>query len=262
MQTPTVQQVAPSPARRSTAARRRARSRAEYVARRIGTGFRDARLAQGLRQVDVALAAAISQPFYSRIERGLELGVSLLTLMACASALKVQLAAFVEALPGASLPRDIEHLRRQSLLVAIASRGGWLAAPEALLTNDGPRPRSIDVLLTRAERREAAVVEIWDLLLDGGDAMRVLDAKVLATQARLGPEWRVGGLLLLRRTSRNRTLVRGLAPLIVARFPASSGVWLRALATPGVPMPEGAGFAWTNVRGDRLVALRLPGSIP
>ena len=71
------------------------------------------------------MAAGITQPFYSRIERGLELGASLLTLMACASALNVQLAVFVEALPGASLPRDIEHLRRQSLLVGITAIGGW-----------------------------------------------------------------------------------------------------------------------------------------
>ena len=99
--------------------------------------------------MDVATAAGITQPFYSRIERGLELGVALLTLAACGAALNVQLAGFIEALPGANLPRDIEHLRRQSLLVAIAARGGWRASPEAALAHDGPRPRSIDVLLTR-----------------------------------------------------------------------------------------------------------------
>ncbi len=245
-------------ARRASAAERRARSRAEYVARRIGTAFREARLAQGLRQIDVAIAAGITQPFYSRIERGLELGVAFLTLMACASALNVQLAAFVEALPGASLPRDIEHLRRQSLLVTIAAGGSWHAAPEALLANDGPRPRSIDVLLTRTATREAAVVEIWDLMLDGGEAMRGLDAKVLATRARLGPDWHVQGLLLLRRTSRNRALIRDLAPLIAARFPAPSGAWLRALHDPAAPMPDEPGFAWTSVAGDHLIATRMP----
>jgi hypothetical protein len=205
----------------------------------------------------VAIAAGITQPFYSRIERGLELGVALLTLTACASALNVQLAAFTEALPGATLPRDIEHLRRQSLLVGIAARGGWHPDPEAALTNDGPRPRSIDVLMTRAARHETAVVEIWDLLPDGGVAMRGLDAKVLATRARLGPGWRVEGLLMLRRTSRNRGLVRELAPLIAARFPASSAAWLKAIESPGERLPDGMGFAWTSVGGERLVAARL-----
>jgi transcriptional regulator with XRE-family HTH domain len=218
--------------------------------------MRDARLAQGLRQVDVARAAGITQPFYSRIERGLEIGVTLLSLAACASALNVQLAAFVEALPGASLPRDIEHLRRQSLLIGIAAQGGWRGLPESILANDGPRPRSIDVLLTRDATREAAVVEIWDLVLDGGEAIRGLEAKVAATRQRLGPGWRVQGLLLLRRTARNRALVRELAPLIRARYPSSAG-WLRALRDPATPMPDAGGFAWTSVAGDSLIAARL-----
>ena len=180
-----------------------------------------------------------------------------MTLTSCAAALEVQLAAFIEAMPGASLPRDIEHLRRQSLVVAIAAGGGWTAAPESALERDGPRPLCIDVLLTRAARQEAAVVEVWDLLLDGGDAMRSLDAKVHATRDRLRPGWRVEGLLLLRRTSRNRGLVREIGPLIEARFPARSRAWLDALEGVGTPMPPASGFAWTSGAGDRLIAARL-----
>ena len=211
----------------------------------------------GLTQTDVARRAGTSQTEVSRLERGRGAHTDLETLAACGGAVGLQLAAFFEQAPGASLPRDIEHLRRQSLLIGIAARGGWQAAPESLLANDGPRPRSIDVMLTRAARREAAVVEIWDLLLDGGEAMRSLDAKVLATRSRLGPEWRVEGLLLLRRTSRNRAVVKALAPLIAARFPASSGAWLRALSSNDAPMPSAAGFAWTSVAGDHLIAARL-----
>jgi hypothetical protein len=87
--------------------------------------------------------------------------------------------------------------------------------------------------------------------------MRGLDAKVLATRNRLGPEWRVEGLFLLRRTSRNRTVVRTLAPLIEARFPASSATWLKALSETGASMPAAAGFAWTSVAGERLIAARF-----
>lgn len=168
----------------------------------------------------------------------------------------MQLAAFIEAMPGADLPRDIEHLRRQSLVVATAARGGWTALPEANL-EEGRWSRSIDVLLGRAARREAAVVEIWDLLLDGGEAMRGLTAKVNALRARLGGDWRVAGLLVVRGTHRNRRLVRDLAALFAARYPASSASWLRALSEPDAPMPDGAGFAWTDVPGTRLVAARL-----
>jgi transcriptional regulator with XRE-family HTH domain len=245
------------PSRRATAAQQRGPARAVSVAGRVGTGLREARLARGRTQASVAWEAGISQPFLSRIERGRELGVSLVALTACASALEVQLAAFIEAMPGASLPRDIQHLRRQALVVRIAEPGGWTAEPEAALPGDGPWPRSIDVLLIRAIRREVAVVEIWDLLADGGEAMRGLEAKVLATRRRLGPEWQVQGLLVLRATRRNRSLVRDLAPLFAARYPASSAGWLRALADPRSPMPGAPGFAWSSVAGDRLAAARL-----
>ncbi len=117
--------------------------------------------------------------------------------------------------------------------------------------------RSIDVLLERAARREAAVVEIWDLLVDGGEAMRGLESKVQAVRERLGGGWRVQGLLVVRGTHRNRTLVRELRDLFAARYPASSAAWLRALADPGTPMPSERGFAWTSVDGSRLVAARL-----
>ena len=241
---------------RATAARRRGNARADAIARRVGIGLKEARLAQRLRQADVALEAGITQPYYSRIERGLEAGATLETLSACASAMNVQLAAFVEAMPGASLPKDIEHLRRQNLVVAMAKAGGWTAIPEAAL-DEGRWSRSIDVLLSRAARREAAVVEIWDLLLDGGEAMRGLTAKVQALRERLGDAWRVQGLLVVRGTHRNRALVRELRPLFAARYPASSAEWLKAVGDQATAMPAAAGFAWTSVDGSRLLAARL-----
>ncbi len=121
---------------------------------------------------------------------------------------------------------------------------------------DGHRPRSIDVLLTRDQRGEIAVVEIWDLILDGGAAMRGLEAKVLATRERWPSGWRVEGLFVAPGTRRNRALVRELAPLFAARYPASSAAWISALGHPDRPMPADPGFAWTSARGDRLAAAR------
>jgi len=234
-----------------------ARERVTFLARRVGIALRETRVAAGLTQAEVAHRAGVSQTEVSRLERGRGARSGLETLAACGAAVGLQLAAFFEQAPGASQPRDIEHLRRQSLLVGIAVRGGWHAAPESPIANDGRRPHSIDVLLTRPTTREAAVVEIWDLLLDGGEAMRGLDVKVIATRARLSSEWRVEGLFLLRRTSRNRALVKTLAPLLEARFPVSSTSWLKALSLSGSSMPGAAGFAWTSVAGDRLIAARF-----
>jgi transcriptional regulator with XRE-family HTH domain len=197
--------------RRAGAVRRASRERAAYLARRIGVALREARLGAGLRQRQAAARAGVAQSFWSRLERGATTAVSLETVAGCAAAVGLQLAAYLESAPGASLPRDIEHLRRQALVVALAAKGGWRATPEAAVADDRPRPRSIDVLLVRPERREVAVVEIWDLLLDGGEAMRGLEAKVLATRKQLGPDWHVQGLLVVRGTQRNRRLVRELA---------------------------------------------------
>jgi len=219
--------------------------------------LRDARLAFGFRQVDVATRAGVSQSYWSRLERGAAGPAEVETLAACGAAVGLRLAAFFEQRPGADLPRDIAHLRNQRLVVGVSAGGGWRAMPEATLPDDGPRPRSIDVLLTREVRREAAVVEIWDLLVDGGDAMRRLEAKVAATRERLGPEWHVEGLFLLRQTHRSRALVRELAPLFAARYPASSAAWVAALLDPARAMPAASGFAWTSVGGDRLIAARL-----
>jgi transcriptional regulator with XRE-family HTH domain len=246
----------PAAVRRTTAAQRTGAARASYVARRVGTGLREARLARGLRQQDVADRAGISQSYLSDLERGRQPGASLQVLANCAASVDAQLAAFIEGHPGAEAPRDLEHLRRQAMLVQYAARGGWSGATEALV-GDLPRPQSIDVLLTRPARREACVTEIWNWLPDGGDAIRGLDRKVLATRARLGPDWRVQGLLLMRRTRRNQVLVREISPLLHAHFPASSAGWLAALRDLGVAMPDGDGFAWTTVDGKRLILARL-----
>lgn len=232
-------------------------ARADYLAKRLGIGLKERRLA--LRMTQKALGAKVgrSQAEICRLEQGRGGNADLATWAACAAAIGLQLAAFLELAAGADQPRDIEHLRRQNLVVVTATAGGWSADPEWLLSGDGPRPRSIDVLLTRAARREAAVVEIWDLILDGGHAMRSLEAKVLAVRERLGQEWEVQGLLLVRATRRNRQLIRELEALFAARYPASSHAWLRALAAQDQSMPQASGFAWTDVPGARLIAARL-----
>ena len=124
-------------------------------------------------------------------------------------------------MPGADLPRDIEHLRRQNLVVATAQAGGWTAIPEATL-DEGRWSRSIDVLLSRAARREAAVVEIWDLLLDGGEAMRGLAAKVQALRARLGPSGASRDCSSSAARTGTAPSIRELRRLFAARYPASS----------------------------------------
>jgi len=233
------------------------RRRSAYLAQRIGKSLRECRIVAGLKQREVAERAGLSQPFWSRLERGAVASASLETLAACAAAVGTELAAFLQAAPGADLPRDMEHLRRQQLIVALARTGGWTARPERPIDPDARRSRSIDVELERAKNREIAVVEVIDLLTDGGDAMRGLADKLAAVRREAPAGWTVAGLLILRATARNRVTVRDLADLFGARFTAKSTAWLRALSDPAAGMPSTDGFAWSTVAGDRLYPARL-----
>jgi hypothetical protein len=73
---------------------------------------------------------------------------------------------------------------------------------------------------------------------------------------RTRPGARVAGLLAIRATRRNRQLLAELAPVIDARFPASSVGWLRALSDIEAPMPGGDGLVWARVDGGGLFARR------
>jgi transcriptional regulator with XRE-family HTH domain len=220
---------------RPTATQRRAHARSVTLAGRLGAALREARRASGRLQRDASVEAGVSQPRFSELERGLGASASLATWTAAAEAIGEQLVAFLEHVPGASLPRDYQHLRRQQLVVGLAHRGGWRPMPEHPVDADAFRSRSIDVFLTRVGRCEAVVVEIWDWFNDVGAAMRGLDDKIAAVRRSLGPEgddpdapWSISGLWVVRGTQRNRQLVRELGNLFAAKFPGSARAWLGA----------------------------------
>jgi len=228
----------------------------------MGTALRESRLATDQTQSVIAAAAGVTQGYVSELERGLGGGASLETWASVAAAVGQQIAAFFEASPGADLPRDIEHVRRQELVIRTAESGGWTAAPERYLATPGPHARSIDVLLLRPSRAEAVVCEVWDLLLDVGAALRSLDSKVETVPAHLprlpdGRPWRISALWIVRGTRRNRRLVADVPRLFEARFPGRSGDWLRALDSPADELPGQAGFLWTDAHATRLITSRL-----
>lgn len=249
--------------RRASRTRVASRKRSLYLAGRIGTGLRESRLALSMTQAQAAARAGISQGFWSRLELGRCTVASLETLSAAAAAVDTELAAFLQALPGADLPRDIEHLRRQELVIRLAAAGGWRARAERPIDPDASRSRSIDVYLARDGDREVAVAEVIDLVTDVGAVFRGLEDKVASVRRELvaryngGPPSRVAGLLVIRGTARNRTLIASLSLMFTTRFPTPGRHWLRALSDPDTAMPAADGFVWSSVRGDRLFAARL-----
>lgn len=247
--------------RHELAGRRRSRT----VATRLGTALREARQAMAVEQSEVAARAGVSQPLVSYLERGLGAGTSLDAWARVAAALGEQLVAFLEHSPGADRPRDLEHLKRQSALVAIAATGGWQALPELAIDPAGPRWRSIDVALVRRATGEAVVAEIWDWFDDVGAGFRGLDIKGAALTLRLAAThhsskpWTIRALYVVRNTRRNHSLVAELGPLFGARFRGSSGTWLRALTDAGQRLPSGDGLLWSDRAGTALRGSRLRG---
>lgn len=251
----------PNRSRRRAGAKRIAgRQRAANVARRLGLAVRDRRLALGLTQQQVASACGLSQSWVSKAERGVGTAGSIETWASLVAAIGGQLVGFVEDAPGAPRPRDHEHLIRQELIIQQALAGAWKGHPEGVLAADTSQGwRYVDVLLERATTRELAVVEIWNLLDDVGDGLRGLATKVQRVRStRAG--WSVSGLLVIRRTVRNRHTVGRLAGVFASALPGSSAAWLRAIRRSDTRMPRANGLIWTDVAATRLIAARLPGT--
>jgi hypothetical protein len=242
--------------------------RADVISTRLATALREARHIEDTSQQMAADRCGISQARWSELERGLGARATLETWAIAAASVGLQLASFLEGAPGASVPRDIEHARRQSALIEFAAKGGWRALPE-LPVDRVIRSRSVDVALLRESRREAAPFEIWDWFDDVGASFRGLDSKRQLLIDRLEREsgdslaepWRVAACFVVRDTARNRRLVDELRPLFVARFPGSSGAWLAALRDPDAPMPVEDGFLWSDRQG-RLSGSHLGRSRP
>jgi len=232
------------------------RRRSEELAARLGRGLRERRRALGVTQAQLGLAAGTSQTWVSKAERGKGASGSLETWAAMSAAVGAQLVVYVEDAPGASRPRDYQHVIRQELVIRYAADGGWRADPERLVTGQGAW-RYVDVLLRRPLTREVAVVEIWDFLDDVGAGLRGLADKIERVRVETSGT-AVSGLLVVRATLRNRRLVSHLAAVFASHFPASSPLWLRALRDPSTSMPGERGLVWTDARGTRLQASKLP----
>lgn len=233
------------------------RRRADELADRLGRSVRERRQALAATQAQVGDAAGTSQTWMSRAELGRGSAGSLETWASLADAVGGRLVAYIEDSPTADRPRDFQHVIRQELVIRLAARGGWIAAPEHALAADGQdRWRYVDLLLRRPATREMAVVEVWNLLADIGDGLRGLATKVNRLQAA-NPGWSVSGLLVVRATSRNRRTVGRLAALFGAALTAPSSACLRALHDTHRRMPTGSGMVWTDVPGTRLMAARL-----
>jgi transcriptional regulator with XRE-family HTH domain len=208
---------------------------------RLGRGLRVLRHRTGLRQVDVASAAGVSQDTVSRLELGQASGVKLGTLETVARSLGAGLR--VELLwRGAALDRLLDE--RHAALVGEAAdrlaRRGWEIAVEVSFARYGERG-SIDLLGWYPPSAIALVVEVKTELVSLEETLRRLDVKVRLAPRIATERWdrrpaAVARVLVLPGSSTARDAVERHAEVLGRVLPLR-GSSLRAwIARPSGPV--------------------------
>ena len=207
------------------------------LAARMGLRIRRARIARGWRQADLADIVSVSQSTICRMELGRGVQVPLDTWLRVATALGLVLT--FDLVPSRIARQESDQQRCHRLVTERALTGGWAA----WTTGD-------ETVLERPERREVAIVRIWDVIGDVGAAVRALERRLATERSERGDGWRISGLVVVTPTGHNRRRLSESGGTVNQAFPVRGARWLIALG--GGPMPDGAGMLWTSSRMERL----------
>jgi transcriptional regulator with XRE-family HTH domain len=223
----------------------------------LGQRFRQARSTAGIRQADVASQAGVSRAMVTRMELGRGGSISLDTWAAVAAVLGVEIVgAFNE--PAGSWRGQVE-LRCHGLVAGVARDGGWAATTEIVRASPDRAPSSVETILVRTFRKEAAVVHAWHPVPNVGAALGDLEARGEQLRRYFGSDWTVSALVLCPSTTAGRRRVTELAHRLATHLPATGGEWTAALRHKRSPMPA-AGLLWTDRWAERFrPAARHPG---
>jgi transcriptional regulator with XRE-family HTH domain len=202
---------------------------------RVGAAIRAVRLRRGLRQLDVASLAGVSQSTVSLVERGHLGGLTIGTIRAVAKALDVWLP--LEARwRGAELPRliDERHAAVVEQVVRELAGLGWEVRLEYSFNVRGERG-SVDVLAWLPSSRALLVVEVKTQIVDVQELLSTLDRKrrVVASVVAGDLKWNpaVGGcLVVLPEETRARAAIARHAAVFASALPARTvevRQWLR-----------------------------------
>jgi transcriptional regulator with XRE-family HTH domain len=193
----------------------------------LGTTFRAIRLELGLRQLDVAIRAGVSQQTVSRVERGQFGPVSVDAFKAVAEAIEADLTIGLRW-RGPKLARllDRRHALLQDRVVRLLSTAGWEVRVEESFNHFGERG-SVDILAWRADRRALLLVEIKTELVDLQETVRTIDMKtrVVPIVVRRTRGWHpdaVASVIVLPAANVHRRAVAQHAAMLAAALPARS----------------------------------------
>lgn len=229
----------------------------ESLAATLGERFRLARSAAGIRQLDVARQAGISRTMVTRMELGHGGSIRLDSWAAVAAVLGVELVTEFNEPAGSS--RAHVELRCHELVAAVARDGGWVARTEIVRARPDRTPSSVETILVRPFRNEAAVVRAWHPVPHVDRALDALEARTKHIRLSFGSGWSVSALVLCPSTTAGRRRVTEVAPRLASALPATGGEWMAALRHKRAPMPA-AGLLWTDRWAERFrPAGRNPG---
>jgi len=209
-------------------------------AMRLGSVFRAVRIRKGWRQIDVAMAAKVSQPMISRIERGHIRHLSLDVLLRVAEVLEIR----VELIPrwrGGDLDRMLNagHAALHVAVARVFARTPWLLAPEATFAVYGERG-VIDILAFHPPSGALLVVELKTDLVDVQQLMSAVDRyRRLAPRIARERGWQmrsVSAWVVFRDTRTNRRRVAAHADVLHVAFPHERRTVRRWLRNPDAPI--------------------------
>lgn len=203
---------------------------------RIGAALRRVRIRAGLRQIDVARRAGISQTSISEHERGHIGGATLDALRRHAAALDVRLD-LVPRWRGPDLERLLNNAHSQlheSVARFFSGLAGWVHVPEVSFSIYGERG-VIDVLAFHAATGTVVVIELKTDIVDVQELLGTIDRKVrLAWAIARERGWavtQVAAWVVVADSHTNRRRVAEHRALVRSAFPRDGRTmagWLRS----------------------------------
>jgi transcriptional regulator with XRE-family HTH domain len=203
---------------------------------RLGSLLRAVRRRRGLRQIDVAAAARVSDSTVSSVERGHWQTLSFETVERIAAALDVRLDVVAQWRGGDGgrlLSHAHSHLAEQ---VADRLAGlGWTVEPEVSFSMYGERG-VIDQLAWHPGRAHLLVIELKTEFVDMNEMLGTFDRKIRLARSVAAQRGRqasaVSGWLIVLDTHTNRRHAAAHMSLLRARFPHDGRALAGFLADP------------------------------
>jgi transcriptional regulator with XRE-family HTH domain len=216
------------------------------LAARLGARIRRARFAVRKTQRAVATGAGVSQSTVGRIELGRGGHVPLDTWERVAAVVGLDLSAVIRT-PSRVRSHTLQ-MRCHRMVSDLAGRGGW--ATWTISTPDDPA--QTETILERPERREVAIVRVWDVLGNVEAEIAAFKERLAEERTARGEGCRVGGVVVVTAGGENRRRLSETGAPVARAFSLHADDWLMALGRFRVPMPDELGMIWTDERVERL----------